>query len=187
MKRRKRSKKSIVIIITIIAMVIITGGFILYRFQQNQKQGITGDDWLSVELKYIGSAKTNFMKENSDWLIIDDEHYIRTEEELTYTYVDYQFLYDYSHYQTEDQWYKFYELDFDPQVALEKGEYRQYVFLPGRKLEWLQYKPDEISQFGGVMNRAGKEWDAEIEEDTVYFYEFEYSGEHHLADVSMEF
>lgn len=47
-----------------------------------------------------------------------------------------------------------------------------YVFSLGRKLKWLQYNPDEISQFGGVMNRAGKEWDAEIEEDMVYFYEF---------------
>lgn len=36
------------------------------------------------------------------------------------------------------------------------------------------------------MNRAGKEWDAEIEEDMVYFYEFEYSGKY-LARVEMEF
>lgn len=61
-----------------------------------------------------------------------------------------------------------------------------YVFSLVRKLEWLQYNPDEISQFGGVMNRAGKEWDAEIEEDMVYFYEFEYLGRN-IVRVEMEF
>lgn len=85
-----------------------------------------------------------------------------------------------------NKWYEFYDEDFDPQSALEKGGDSMYVFSLGRKLKWLQYNPDEISQFGGVMNRAGKEWDAEIEEDMVYFYEFEYSGKY-LARVEMEF
>lgn len=39
---------------------------------------------------------------------------------------------------------KFYDLDFDLQVALEKEEGIDYVFSLGRKLEWLQYKPGEF-------------------------------------------
>jgi len=185
---RKRSKKSIIGIIAIMVMVISTSIYISYGFHQSREQEMEmpEDGWVNVELYYIGCAKTDFMKENKDWLIIDNERYIWTEGELTYTYSDYQFIYDYSHYQTEDQWFKFYDLDFDPQVALEKEKGIHYVFSLGRKLEWLQYKPDEISQFGGVFNRAGKEWESEIEEDVAYFYKFEYSGKH-LARVEVEF
>lgn len=167
-------------------MAIAAGVCILYRYYQGREQEMTEDGWINVELQYIGSAKTNHMKDNMD--IIGD-CWLKKEGELTYVYSEeggsYEFLVNYSDYQRVNQWYKFYDLDFDPQSSLEKDRY--YVFSLFRRLEWLQYKPDKISQFGGVMNRAGKEWDADIEEDTVYFYEFEYSGEHHLADVSMEF
>ena len=190
MKRRARninkiSLKTIIIIITIILIVIVMSIYTFSRFYQNGDQTMAGDGWVNVELHYIGSAKTDWMKISD--IVIDYEPWLRTEGELTYTYLDYYFLYDYSHYLIDNQWFEFYDLDFAPQSALEKGGNSHYVLSLGRKLEWLQYNPNEISDFGGVINRAGKEWSAEVEEDTVYFYEFEYSGIKHLADVSMEF
>lgn len=181
----KISSKTIIIIITIILIVIVMSIYTFSRFYQNENQTMTEDGWVNVELHYIGSAKTDWMKRSD--IVIDWEPWLRTEGELTYTYGDYEFLYDYTDYQRVSKWYEFYDLDFEPQSALEKGGDGYYVFSLGRKLEWLQYNPDEVSRFGGVMNRAGKEWSAEVEEDTVYFYEFEYSGIKHLADVSMEF
>ena len=187
-KREKTKKIAILIIVVIIVVVIIVAACILYRFHQSREQEMTEDGWINVELQYIGSAKTDYMKKY--WEGMDDKLWVMTNGELMYTYSEwggsYEFLDDYTDYQRRDRRYEFYDLDFEPQTVLEKGGYSHYVFSPGRKLEWLQYKPDEISQFGGVLNSAGKEWDAEME-DVVYFYEFEYSGKHHLADVSMEF
>ncbi len=187
-KKRKTGSKYKISVITIIIIIIVLAISIcsFWILNRNKKDAaITEDGWVNVELHYIGSAKTDWMKISE--IVIDWEPWLHTEGELTYTYGDYEFLYDCTDYQRVNKWYEFYDLDFDPQSDLEKGGDSHYVFSLGRKLEWLQYNPDEISQFGGIINRAGKEWDAEIEEDTVYFYEFEYSGEHHLADVSMEF
>ena len=181
----KISLKIIIIIITIIMVVMIMSIYTFSRFYQNGDQTMAEDGWVNVELHYIGSAKTDWMKR--DGKVIDYEPWLRTEGELTYTYLDYYLLHKYSNYLAYDKLFEFYDVDFDSQSAFGKGGDSYYVFSLGRKLEWLQYNPDEISQFGGVKNRAGKEWSAEVEEDTVYFYEFEYSGEHHLADVSMEF
>ena len=185
---RKTGSKYKISVITIIIIVMVLAISIcsFWILNRNRKDAaITEDGWVNVELHYIGSAKTDLMKR--DGKVIDYEPWPRTEGELTYTYLDYYLLHKYSNYLSYDKLFEFYDLDFDPQSDLEKGGDSHYVFSLGRKLEWLQYNPDEISQFGGVLNRAGKEWDAEIEEDTVYFYEFEYSGEHPLADVSMEF
>ena len=186
MSKKTGNKYKIFVITIIIVMVIAISICLFWILNRNRKDAaMTEDGWVNVELHYVGSAKTDWMKRNGK--VIDYETGLRTEGELTYTYGDYYFLYDYSHYLIEDNMDEFYDLDFDPQSAFGKGGDSYYVYSLGRKLEWLQYNSDEISQFGGVKNRAGKEWDAEIEEDTVYFYEFEYSGEHHFADVSMEF
>lgn len=166
------------------AIVIATGIYISYRFYQGREQKMTEDGWVNVELYYIGCAKTVFMEEHD--FHVDNEDYIRADGELLYTYDAYYFIKDYSDYQRESRWYKFYDPDFEPQTALEKEKDTYYVFSVGQKLEWLQYNPNEISQFGGVFNRAGKEWESEIEEDVVYFYKFEYSGKH-LARVEVEF
>ena len=190
-KRKTESKyKIFVITIIIIVMVIGISICLFWILNRNRKDAaMTEDGWVNVELHYIGSAKTDYMKNN--WEIMDDKIWLKTDGELIYTCSeegrDYEFLDDYTDYQRVSKWYEFYDADFDPESALEKGGGSLYVFSPGRKLEWLQYKPDEISRFGGVMNRAGKEWEEEFEEDTAYFYKFEYSGNHHLADVSMEF
>lgn len=182
-KRRARNKYKISLkTVMIIVVIILISICIFCKFYLDKAQAVTESDWVNVELHYIGSAKTDYKKEEK--IYIDND--IRTDDELTYTYSYYYFLRDYFDYQIEDQWYKFYDPDFEPKFALENGKDRYYVFSRGRKLEWLQYNPNKISQFGGVMNRAGKEWDAEIEEDMVYFYEFEYSGEY-LARVEMEF
>lgn len=189
-RERKRSKISlkIIIIIIIIVTVIATGIYFFYRFYWNREQKMMENGWVNMELHYIGSAKTDYMKNH--WDVIDD-FWLRKDGELTYVYPtgdkSYEFWRDYDDYQLYNQRYEYYDMDFDPQETFVEGENVYYVISYLRRLEWLQYNPNEISQFGGVLNRAGKEWDAEIEDDKVYFYKIEYSGGHHLADVSMEF
>ena len=156
MSKKTESKYKIsVIIIIIIVMVLAISICLFWILNKNRKDAaITEDGWVNVELHYIGSAKSDYMKISD--IVVDWEPLLRTEGELTYTYGDYEFLHDYADYQRVNKWYEFYDLDFDPQSDLEKDGDSHYVFSLGRKLEWLQYKPDEISQFGGVMNRAGK-------------------------------
>lgn len=55
------------------------------------------------------------------------------------------------------------------------------------KLQWLQYNPEWKSQFGGMANRAGINWDTELMEGYVYFYDFDAIKDGYLADMSLEF
>ncbi|MCM1267223.1 MAG: hypothetical protein NC302_04895 [Bacteroidales bacterium] len=179
-------KQNRVIFGGIIFGMVVLCVFAFWGYSNSRKQETAESEWVDAELHYIGSAKTEYMRKH--WAGMDDDVlWQHTEGELIYICQTYCFLDDYSDYLRENQWYEFYDADFEPQSALEKGGDSQYVFSLGRKLEWLQYNPDKISQFGGIYNRAGKEWEAELEEDTVYFYEFEYSEKRYLADVSMEF
>ncbi|MCH5264028.1 MAG: hypothetical protein J1F42_14060 [Lachnospiraceae bacterium] len=61
------------------------------------------------------------------------------------------------------------DLSFD--LTINPDNY--YLMIYGRKLDWMQYNPGRMSQFGGVEYRIGVDWESNVEEGTFFFYEID--------------
>lgn len=124
-----------------------------------------------VELTYIGSAKANNYKKVLEYGMTYSRPGL--DGETLYTYEGYLIFSGEKMFDIycSEEWFDLYDVEFE--IAYKEGV--EYVMSFGRELEWLQYNPNWITQFGTVANRAGFDWNAEIDPTIVYVYTFKYN------------
>lgn len=186
MIKKKTKKKYILFLIVGLSALLITlsVGYFVKTNETKEHVSMTEDGWVDIELTYIGSAKVSKIGVDTTWS--DTPKY--TDGDLEFTYAWFNFLSDYDDYQIDDKWFGFYDADFDVESTLEYRKGIRYVYSYGRELTWLQYQSKKKSNFGRVLTRAGVDWEKELEDYTVYFYEFEYDSKKNgpLADMAVE-
>lgn len=131
------------------------------------------DEFIDLKLSYVGSARVGGGPVIASGIIFE-------EDDLQCTNTGYWFIMGKDEYELYVDICEINEEDLN----LEIKEGKSYIFSWGRKIKWLQYNPARKSTYGGLMNRAGLDWNMEFERDRLFFYEFNYDTwmEGYLAD-----
>lgn len=139
--------------------------------EQAAKESTDGDEWVDLELTYLGSAKLKSIDHLPGRGVLPK----RTDGDIEYTTQWFYYVDDYSDYQRRiySDIFEFYDADFDLESTLVSKEGSQYVMVYGVKPLWLQYQP---KAYEGTPSRMGVDWDAEVSEYTMYFYSIDYGG-----------
>lgn len=175
---KRRSK---VVVIAAFAVLICTMALLLKKNEKVEGKQEAKDQWINVELTYLGSA----ISEEDTWLL-DKNHDIKRftdidDNNLEYAIMGYVFFSDFEYF---NNYIKKMEGICDENFTVKEQEEMKYVCIYGRKMEWLQYNPGRKSISGAYANRAGIDWEMKQEQGCVYFYEFQDPG--FLADMSLE-
>lgn len=181
MEKIIRKRRSKVVVIAAFAVLICTMALLLKKNEKVEGKQEAKDQWINVELTYLGSA----ISEETTWLL-DKNHDIKKftdidDNNLEYAIMGYVFFSDFEYF---NNYIKKMEGICDENFTVKEQEEMKYVCIYGRKMEWLQYNPGRKSISGAYANRAGIDWEMEQEQGCVYFYEFQDPG--FLADMSLE-
>ena len=169
------------VVIAAFAVLICTMALLLKKNEKVEGKQEAKDQWINVELTYLGSA----ISEEDTWLL-DKNHDIKRftdidDNNLEYAIMGYVFFSDFEYF---NNYIKKMEGICDENFTVKEQEEVKYVCIYGRKMEWLQYNPGRKSISGAYANRAGIDWEMKQEQGCVYFYEFQDPG--FLADMSLE-
>ncbi len=169
------------VVIAAFAVLICTMALLLKKNEKVEGKQEAKDQWINVELTYLGSA----ISEETTWLL-DKNHDIKKftdidDNNLEYAIMGYVFFSDFEYF---NNYIKKMEGICDENFTVKEQEEMKYVCIYGRKMEWLQYNPGRKSISGAYANRAGIDWEMKQEQGCVYFYEFQDPG--FLADMSLE-
>ncbi len=169
------------VVIAAFAVLICTMALLLKKNEKVEGKQEAKDQWINVELTYLGSA----ISEETTWLL-DKNHDIKKftdidDNNLEYAIMGYVFFSDFEYF---NNYIKKMEGICDENFTVKEQEEVKYVCIYGRKMEWLQYNPGRKSISGAYANRAGIDWEMKQEQGCVYFYEFQDPG--FLADMSLE-
>lgn len=187
MRKKKRNRINLLILILLIILVVLT-----YLFARNLKkveskeekekliEKNTKDEWVDLNLRYLGSAKTML----EEWGINEEGDFNKLEDGgVIYHIGSYKIFSSPEEYIKYDkQMNKIYDEDF----IFKEKEGKRYVYMYGRKMNWLQYNPGRKSMSGGYANRAGLDWDMEFTKNTLFFYEYDFKDYGYLVDMTME-
>ncbi len=181
MEKIIRKRRSKVVVIAAFAVLICTMALLLKKNEKVEGKQEAKDQWINVELTYLGSA----ISEETTWLL-DKNHDIKKftdidDNNLEYAIMGYVFFSDFEYF---NNYIKKMEGICDENFTVKEQEEVKYVCIYGRKMEWLQYNPGRKSISGAYANRAGIDWEMKQEQGCVYFYEFQDPG--FLADMSLE-
>lgn len=181
MEKIIRKRRSKVVVIAAFAVLICTMALLLKKNEKVEGKQEAKDQWINVELTYLGSA----ISEETTWLL-DKNHDIKKftdidDNNLEYAIMGYVFFSDFEYF---NNYIKKMEGICDENFTVKEQEEMKYVCIYGRKMEWLQYNPGRKSISGAYANRAGIDWEMKQEQGCVYFYEFQDPG--FLADMSLE-
>ena len=181
MEKIIRKRRSKVVVIAAFAVLICTMALLLKKNEKVEGKQEAKDQWINVELTYLGSA----ISEEDTWLL-DKNHDIKRftdidDNNLEYAIMGYVFFSDFEYF---NNYIKKMEGICDENFTVKEQEEMKYVCIYGRKMEWLQYNPGRKSISGAYANRAGIDWEMKQEQGCVYFYEFQDPG--FLADMSLE-
>ncbi len=181
MEKIIRKRRSKVVVIAAFAVLICTMALLLKKNEKVEGKQEAKDQWINVELTYLGSA----ISEEDTWLL-DKNHDIKRftdidDNNLEYAIMGYVFFSDFEYF---NNYIKKMEGICDENFTVKEQEEVKYVCIYGRKMEWLQYNPGRKSISGAYANRAGIDWEMKQEQGCVYFYEFQDPG--FLADMSLE-
>lgn len=200
MRKKRRSKVYYLIIITAVFIFLINIFLIKFN-KKSENSGIKEnvmkeeavkedaieeekskkkDEWVDLDLKYIGSAKTK----SNTWDTNEYGDYNKFEDgNLVYYIGRYGIFISLDSYMKNNK-----RLDeiYDEDFILEEKEGKEYVYMYGRKMKWLQYNPGRESMSGGYANRAGLDWEMEFAENTLFFYEHDSIEDGGLAEMLME-
>ena len=189
---KKKIKNFIIFLIVIFAMLCtsvllkrhkickelsrLENGYDSFTLSDEQKR------FKDVQLFYIGTAKVDASKYEKvfDYGMTYRPYF---DGEDLFTFEGYLIFVDEKQFNlySSEKWFNLYDFEFE--IVYEEGI--NYVMSFGRKLEWLQYNPNWISQFGTVANRVGFDWNAEIDPATVYVYAFKYNRKENGAVGNM--
>lgn len=180
-KRKAVKKRRRIMLLSVICFAMAVGictavYFVHIRTEQKAieeqepaaKESTEEDEWVDLELTYLGSAKVS--KRDGLGSTAPKE----TENGVDYVMtVSLHYVADYSDYQAYDEEHGFYDVDFDAESTFVEKEGVFYIMNYGKKPLWIQYQTKQ-NRWGVMPVRMGLDWDAEVNENTLYFYAFEY-------------
>lgn len=132
------------------------------------KESTEEDEWVDLELTYLGSAKVSKRDGLGSMAPKETENGVEYAAPTSIHYVA-----DYSDYQVYDKKHGFYDVDFDVESVFVKKEGVFYIMNYGKKPLWIRYRTKQ-TRWGTMPVRMGLDWDAEVNENTLYFYAFNY-------------
>lgn len=192
---KKRIRNFIIILIVIIAMLFTSVLLKRHKICKELREVETGYDSIAlsdeekrfkdVPLTYIGKAQVNNSRAFDIFKMKEKPCF---DGETLFTFSGYLFFEDeemFDIYVKDEKWFALSDISFE--IEYENG--KLYVMSLGRELKWLQYNPDWTTQFGTVVNRAGFDWNENIDSSVVYIYQFSYDYEKygHLAFMKEEY